>query len=230
MVIFSISIHQAVKKHYRIILYVLCFVCLNFYSSIATARPVSYADGYTITQENNVNSNKILANYSFTSQSSVGYIGEYWRDLKWQFHGVQFNHLLRRWNLQKSQANIYINSGVGVAYINNQRFALKTYPAAFTGLMFDWEDRDYYVSYENQVVYASQVQRIFMQKARIGITPYVGDYGDLHTWLMLEIAHNPSNPNVIMATPMIRFFKDDYLLEAGVSNYGDILVNWVVNF
>ena len=45
--------------------------------------------------------------------------------------------------------------------------------------------------------------------------PYEGDSGDLHTWLMLEGDHRPSDPDTVTATPLVRLFKGPLLLELG---------------
>ena len=47
---------------------------------------------------------------------------------------------------------------------------------------------------------------IFSQKAQIGIAPYIGNYGDLHTWLMFKTDHNPETTNAITYTPYLDFF------------------------
>ena len=69
-----------------------------------------------------------------------------------------------------------------------------------------------------------------MQSARVGIAPYIGDYGDLHTWLMLQVDHVPESDEQITVTPLVRLFKDVHLLEAGMSNQGDVLFNYILRF
>lgn len=97
-------------------------------------------------------------------------------------HSLQVNNLVKRWNNPDSQANFYLKSGVGYAVTDGQT---EQSPAAFTGIATDWEDRRYFVSYENRFVHAGDVATKFSQNARVGITPYIGDFGDLHTWLMI---------------------------------------------
>ena len=69
-----------------------------------------------------------------------------------------------------------------------------------------------------------------MQSARVGWAPYEGDYGDLHTWLMLEVSHLPENKDNFEITPMVRLFKDVHLLEAGMNTKGEILFNYVIRY
>jgi hypothetical protein len=191
----------------------------------AHARPVSYPGGWTAMQMNDANSSSLHLHYSPSANYSVGYKAEYWRDKNWQFHGAQLNYLLKRWNMPEAQANAYVKTAFGVAEQGGN-----THTAAFVGFAADWETRRYFTSYENRYSDAGDIDHFYMQKARVGIAPYVGDYGDLHTWLMLEVDHNPTRQEKVMVTPMVRLFKDVYMAELGVSHRGDVMFNWVVRF
>ena len=71
----------------------------------------------------------------------------------------------------------------------------------------------------------------FQQKARLGIAPYIGDYGDLHTWLMLEASHQPDySGDTFIVTPLVRLFKGTTLVELGYSSDHRLLFNWVLRF
>ena len=197
---------------------------LSLTTNAAQARPVSYVGGWTAMQMNELDSNLLHIHYSPTVNYSIGYLGRYWQENDWQFQGVQVNNLLQRWNNQGSQANLYLQSGLGLAIDDGSELA------AFTGIAFDWETRRYFTSYENEFVYAGDIDKFFTQKARVGIAPYEGDYGDLHTWLMLQIDHNPTSSDKFKITPIIRLFKGEYLAEVGVSDAGDVLFNWTIRF
>ena len=79
------------------------------------ARPISYPGGWTVMQMNDFNSHSLHVHYTPSSKYSFGYRGEYWRKKDWQFHGGQFNYLIKRLNNPKSQANLYLKSGLGLA-------------------------------------------------------------------------------------------------------------------
>ena len=194
------------------------------------ARPVSYPGGWTLMQMNDVMSHSLHLHYSPTARYSLGYKGEYFREDDWQFHGAQLNYLLTRFNQPKAQANIYLKSAMGVAYSDKGVFENKTHAAGFAGIAADWENRRFFSSYENRGIYAGDISKQFSQKARIGIAPYVGDYGDVHTWLMLQVDHVPSAEDELTITPLVRFFKGADLMEAGVNNNGKILFNYVHRF
>ncbi|MDA0781367.1 MAG: hypothetical protein PQ612_07085 [Rickettsiales bacterium] len=213
----------------------LLYIAIMFVASIAIsassfARPVSYPEGWTIMQMNNTNSNNLHVHYSPTAKYSIGYKGEYHRAEEWQFHGMQLNYLAKRVNKKSSQANIYLKSAIGAAYSDFGAFDNKTEAAASIGIATDWETRRYFTSYENRLTYAGDIEKSFEQKARVGIAPYLGSYGDLHTWLMLEVDHSPKRADEVIYTPMVRLFKDVYLFEFGVSSNKDFLINTVIRF
>lgn len=211
-------------------LIMFCVTLLIGLSFKTLARPVSYPSGWTIMQNNDMDANRLHVHYSPTAKYSIGYKAEYWRQKDWQFHGVQLNYLAKRWNAPASQANFYVKSGAGIAHSDYQSFDSKTQAAAFTGIALDWENRRWFTSYENRAYYAGDIDKFFTQKARIGVAPYIGDYGDLHTWLMLQVDHNPKADDKVTITPLVRIFKNQYLAEAGLSGNGDVLFNWIIRF
>ncbi len=201
-------------------------VCWILLSSDVQARPVSYAGGITFMQLNDLERQSLHLHYSPTVNYSIGYKGEYWREDKWQFHGIQLNNLIKRWNRRASQANAYLKSGVGFVRTRAGDNSL----AAFTGIAADWETRRFFTLYENRYYDAGDADRFFSQKARLGIAPYIGDYGDLHTWLMIQIDHSPENDDPIVVTPLVRLFKHEYLVEMGVNDQGKLLFNLIARF
>ena len=143
---------------------------------------------------------------------------------------TQINYLIKRINTPKSQANFYFKSGVGLAYSDYKNIESKVEPNLFSGFSFDWEDRQYFMSYSNRMNYNSSIDKFFMQSARIGFSPIPKKYGDLHTWLMLQVDNMPRSRNNLMYTPLIRIFKGDYLTEAGINNNLEFTFNFVKRF
>lgn len=205
-------------------------LCLLLAAAPALARPVSYPGGWTFMTMNDGDTNMLHLNYTFTPQLAIGYTAEYWREEKYQLHALQMNNLLKRWNNPDSQANFYLQSGLGAAYSDKSPHDSDWQPAAFTGIAVDWEDRRFFTSYQNRVTWAGDIDKGFMQQARVGIAPYIGGYGDLHTWIMLQVSHTPKSENSVTFSPILRLFKGDHLAEAGISNHGDVTLNWTVRF
>ena len=196
----------------------------------ADARPVSYPGGWTLMLMNNGDVNSAHAHYSLTAKTSVGYKFEYWRDRDFTLNAVQMNNLLKRWNEKDSQANLYLKSGVGIAHSNGGPKDGETSAAGFTGIAADWENRRFFTSYENRYTEAGEIDDFFMQSARVGWAPYEGDYGDVHTWIMLQAEHTPESEHNFTVTPLVRVFKDVHLFEAGMSTRGEVLFNYVFRY
>lgn len=115
--------------------------------------------------------------------------------------------LAKRWNHEKWQANIYVKSGTGLA-VTTDRGDNKTDAAAFTGIAADWEDRRFFAGYSNRFMYAGGIGSYFDQKVRFGIAPYIGDFDDIRTWLMVDLKYKlfrnrESEFNIV---PVLRFF------------------------
>ena len=209
---------------------IIFIVILMFDIGIAQARPVSYPDGWTSMIMNNGDRNSAHLHYSPTAKYSVGYKLEYWREKDYVINAVQVNNLLKRWNTKQSQANLYLKSGLGLAYSDHGEFDNETEFAKFTGISADIENRRLLASYENRYTDAGDIDKFYIQSARVGIAPYIGDYGDLHTWLILDVGHKPIADKKITITPTVRLFKGTHMVEMGFSNQKDVTFNWVARY
>lgn len=174
---------------------------------------------------NNGDYNSVHQHYSPSFDYSIGYRFEHRRDSNAELHMGQVNYLVNRWNKKGSQANIYLKGAAGIAVDEGH-----SYGAGSAGFAVDWENRRYFVSYENRYLTAGPIENSFTQSGRVGITPYIGDYGDLHTWIMLQADHAPEKDDKFELTPMVRFFKGTHLTEFGVSTDGNVLFNYVKRF
>ena len=203
----------------------LAILFLVLFSAPAHARPISYAGGWTVMQQNNHGVNRLHAHYSPSAWWSVGLANEFYRGDEFSIHMMQVNHLVKRRNTRDSQANLYLKGGIGIAENDSH-----TRPALWAGVAGDWETQRYFVSYENRFTQANDIDTSARHAARVGIAPYIGNYGDLHTWLMLQVEVEPNAKDNIVVTPLVRMFKGPLLTEFGVTNNGDAMVNWIMRF
>lgn len=208
----------------------LILLGLGMFIPAVQARPVSYPGGWTAMFNNDGDKNTAHLHYSPTAKTSVGYKFEYWRDKDFTLNAVQMNNLIKRWNKKDSQANIYLKSGLGVVHGDNSAGQSKTELGGFTGIATDWENRRFFTSYENRYTEAGDIDDFYQQSARIGWAPYEGDYGDTHTWLMLQVEHAPEAEDNFTVTPLVRVFKGVHLLEAGMNTRGEVLFNYVFRY
>ena len=149
----------------------------------------------------------------------------------WQFHGVQLNYLVKRHNAPDFAGKLFILKAVWAwPTVISDLPDGEPQPAAFTDIALDWESRRYFTSYENRAYYARDIDKFLRQKARVGIAPYLGDYDDVHSWLMLQVDHITGEGGRISFTPLIRMFKNEYLGEVGISDKGEILFNLIIRF
>lgn len=196
----------------------------------AEARPVSYAGGWTVIEETDRQSTSLWVHYTVTPKWSVGGRTEWDRQQDFVFNGVQGTYLAKRWFGENFQANLYAIGGAGIANgIDDNPVGARA--SGFIGALADWETRRLFTSYRVRYLEAGDVGHGFVQAARAGFAPYVGDTGDLHTWLMVEVDHRPNNENEIGVTPLIRFFKGGALFEFGWSlTDNEPLVNFTYRF
>mgnify|MGYP006096030017 FL=1 len=207
----------------------LIFIFVIF-TEFSYARPVSYPGGWTVMLKNDGNINRMHTHFSPTHKLSLGYNLEYWHDEEFIFNSLQVNNLLKRWNEKNSQANFYLKSGIGLAYSDKFEFDGETKLSAFTGISYDWENRSYFIKYQNRYTDAGKIYDAFMQSIIFGVAPYEGNFGDLHTWLMLKIEHKPENKENFEITPLFRFFKNVHLLELGLNDRGKFLFNYIIRY
>lgn len=195
--------------------FALGLACAVFAAGTAQARPVSYEGGWTVIAETDRQSSSTLVHYTPHHEWSLGLRTEWDRPSDTVFTGVQATHLIKRWFGSDSQANLYAYGALGVADGVDQN-PMTAETAGLVGLMADWETRRWFLSYEAR---ASDLGAGVdaMQAARLGVAPYVGDFGDLHTWLMLEVDQRPESDEPVSVTPLVRFFKGPVLLELGYS-------------
>jgi len=180
-------------------------------------------------QNNNWEHSRLHLHYSPDYKHSVGIVLENENDTNRYNTNLQFNYLLDRQNTDNSQANAYLKMAAGIAFDGDEKE-----PNTSIAIAGDWETRRYFISYEAIGDYAGDIDNgSFHQYGRVGVAPYVANYGNIHTWLMLQVEHHPEELNdddQLIATPLIRLFRGDYLAELGINTNGDAMFNWYVRF
>tara|TARA_E500000331_G_C17041129_1_gene619622 strand:- start:150 stop:752 length:603 start_codon:yes stop_codon:yes gene_type:complete len=169
------------------------------------ARPVSYPSGSTLMAFSNQLKESIYYHYSPSYKYSVGVESLKDKFQKKNYSYLRFTYLLNRTNTTDSQLNIYFQSGI--------RF--DNFDDSFFGLRGDWETRRWYMDF-NYKEQESNNLSYTDQYCQIGLAPYLGEYGDLHTWVMLKARRNSRN-ETWSVYPVIKFFKGNLLFESGYS-------------
>lgn len=203
----------------------LLFLSILLLPLAASARPITYPGGWSFMSMNDSDMNALHLFYSPTAEYSIGINHEYMRDSGTHMDVGQINYLVKRWNKANSQANLYLNAGAGIANKSGE-----FNPALYTGMTADWENRRLLTAYENRFLWADDADEFVKHKARVGVAPYKGDYGDIHTWLMLQADYDAGKDDSFSVTPLVRVFKGTTLLEAGYNLDGGILFNAMLTF
>ena len=198
--------------------------------SFLNARPISYADSWTLMSYNDYKKNSILIHYTPTSKYSIGYKSEYWQEEKHWLNSFNLNYLVKRVNKKSSQANFYLKTGLGLLKSDYKEYNNKKELITYAEFATDWETRKYFVSYNNYIIRAVTVDGLFMQKARIGYAPYVTGYGGLHTWLMYETYHMPENKKNNISNFIVRLFKSTNMFEVGLDENRNATFNYIKRF
>lgn len=178
-------------------------------------------------QRNNGDRSLAHVHYSPTASDSIGlYYERNWAE-DVTFTGLQYNRLVKRWNGEGSQANFYVKLGAGQA---DPFGADKAKLSGFAGIAADWETRRWFTSYALRATdYAGN--KSLRHSGRLGVAPYIGDFGDLHTWLMVQVDHHPEGDEPVTTTPLVRFFKGVQMIELGYTpQEKEFLMNWIVRF
>jgi hypothetical protein len=177
-------------------------------------------------QENDETGHTFSFDYTFTPTNAFGlYVKQDQNGKEILMLSPEFNTLLKRWNFEDGQGNIFNMSGAGVAYYKGN-----TQPALWTAFLADYESRRWFLSYEPRFFYDGDIEKSFWQSARVGIAPYLAKYNELNTWIMLQVDHHPAKHDHFVATPLLRFFYQSYLFEVGYSSNKHIMINWQVQF
>lgn len=199
-------------------------------SSVSYAHPVIYKGGTMLASQNMGMFSDNQINHSFHQSWATGL--NLWRFNRdngetAQFGLVRLNHLLKRWNNDDSQANIYLSSGAGVADSNFNEKGTKT--GLLGGAEADWETRTLFTSLKFYQFTSPKLVDVSITQARVGYSPYEADFDKLQTWVMLQAMYMPQVERTAVVTPLLRFFYNNVLWEVGSSLRSEWFLNFMVH-
>ncbi len=207
------------------ILFVLTFILLL--SSEALTHPVAYqgATGVMIWNQPFMTDSWITS--SFRPDMAVA--GRLMRmempEGRLIYSGLQLDYLVKRWNGDDHQANIYVYGGGG-----NGNFHDSNGIASFVGVEADIENREYFSLIKAESMQTKVTDPFNHIEARLGIAPYEAEYNELATWFMIQAQWHPTLQKKFVVTPLARIFYKSFLLESGMSTDGDSMMNFMFHF
>jgi len=182
------------------------------------ARPISYSGGSTMMAMSDNMKDSIYYHYSPTYKYSIGIesVNEKFFDKDYLY--LRFTYLLNRKNTKNSQRNLYFQSAISPDDLNEN----------FYGIHGDWETRKFFTGFGYKRV-INNIRDFTEQYYQVGIAPYIGEYGDFHTWMMLKSKKNSLIGNW-KTYPVLKFFKGDFLVEIGYDSDLDWDIHMMYRF
>ena len=191
---------------------VLIFLSINYLES----RPISYSGGHTLMHFNDSMKESVYYHYSPIYKFSMGLETMKNKVFSSNETNIRFTYLINRKNKKLSQRNLYFQSA----------FSSKDNNYAY-GMHGDWETRRYFIGFDYKEV--KNIIDYTDKHIQLGVAPYLGEYGDLHTWLMVKTKKNSLN-NKQITYPLIKFFKGNVLLELGYDKKTDWDIHLMYRF
>ena len=196
-------------------LYILFFILV---SSNVEARPISYSGGSTLMMFSDNMKDSLYYHYSPSYKYSVGIENLKDKNLRDDYSYLRFTYLINRKNNLHSQRNLYFQSGLSTKSGND----------LFYGIHGDWETRRWFLGFDIKKV-ENRLKSYNQNHVQIGFAPYLGEYGDIHTWLMLK-TKKTSIKDKRSSYPALKFFKGNTLLEFGYNNKTDWDIHLMYRF
>jgi hypothetical protein len=197
--------------------------------STAAGHPVSFKGSVGVMGHHSPMLTHHQLNYSATHWFAAGVHHFRRPDIGEPRHATfgTLNFLVKRWNEEALQANIYGVIGAGQSELTG------TPRAAGLGLVqFDIENRRYYFLVKHLQLFNGDRDDLAQTAIRAGIAPYQADFSDLHSWLILEWEKSTFGDRETHRelTPFLRIFYNNLLFEIGQSFNGLTKINYISHF
>lgn len=196
-------------------------------ASPALAHPVPYAGSVGIMGWNNPRQTEWMGTYS--PERFFALAGRYYhlraRTGEREYLIPSLNLLLYRINADEGQANLYLSGGYGL-----ERWQGSSRGAGLVEAESDWENRRFYADAKLAMFRLGQAGPFNDARLRLGVAPYLAEFEQLHSWLILQLARNRATGSDTMVTPMLRMFYQNVLFEAGSSLRGEWELNFMFHF
>jgi len=199
---------------------------LFLFSAACWAHPVPYKGAVAVNSMNQSFQQDQMVAYSFKRDTAIAARIMSFDDNQgsMRFWAPQINRLIKRWNGENSQSNVYFSGAVGPMDTDEHQHS-----AILTGVAADSETRQLFASAAAEKMWTGIGSGFWHVQSRLGAAPYAAGFNQLATWLMVQYDYNPLIRGWDKVTPLVRLFYRNYLLEAGVSTEGDWLVNAMVH-
>jgi hypothetical protein len=196
----------------------------------AAAAPMGFKGSVMAMGDFGPNWRESWANYAFTARDAIGAGGLYMRSddeaRTRTLVEVNYTRLLKRWNLEDAQANVWLFAGVGD--IRGNDFAGSKLALA-PGVQADYETTRVYLAATVRLYRAADLNHDFAS-VRAGFSLYEVDYEETQPWVVLEVRRMRGLSDKPEITPMLRLVHNRYFVELGVNSARQARANFMYIF
>lgn len=201
-------------------------------ASNASAKPIAFAHGTTVMAEygaGTMTEAQVFYAPKYFWSLGLGFteldsdLGDERREITY----ARVNYLVKRWNLEAAQANVFSWGGVGNASVsesNSREFAWNA------GAQFDYETRRVYGSLKTDLFKSSAFSHR-IDTLQLGVAPYKHDVDTLATWFVVQ--GRQYSGHIHEGTEwalLLRLFKKGAWVEAGATTDGKLQAMAMINF
>ena len=196
------------------------------------AKPIAFADGYTVMAEYGAGTMKeaqlfYAPRYDFSVGGGHVELDSDQTAKSRRINYARLNYLVHRWNLDDAQANVFAWGGLGSATGNTFSGTLL---AENAGAQADYETRRVYASLKTDLQRSSAFSHR-IDTLQLGLAPYKHEYGGVATWLLVQgRQYTGGIHRGTESAVLVRLFKGGAWIEAGVTNGGKLQAMAMFNF
>jgi hypothetical protein len=204
---------------------------LATFASAAAAEPIAYSRGTTIMFEHGagtMNEAQLFYAPRYFWSLGGGYLElDLMNGERREVTYARANYLVKRWNMESAQANVFVWGGAGSARVSELRDDRVAWNA---GAQIDFETRRVYSSLKTELHRSSAFSHR-IDTLQLGLAPYEHDYDDVATWLVVQGRNATGGiQDDVEWSLLLRLFKGGGWIEAGATADGKLQAMAMVNF
>ena len=200
--------------------------------AISQAKPIAFAHGTTVMAEygaGTMNEAQVFYAPKYFYSLGGGYL-ELESDIDGRRREIIYtraNYLVKRWNMEAAQANVFVWGGLGQAYVSETNDRTFTWNA---GAQVDYETRRIYSSLKTDLQRSNAFSHR-IDTLQLGLAPYEHDIDTLATWFVLQgRRYTGGIHDGTEWALLLRLFKGGAWIEAGATDDGKLQAMAMVNF
>ena len=196
----------------------------------AQAGPMGFKDSVMSMGDFGPNWQETFTNYALTPRDAIGAGVLRMRSDDEQrtreVVDINYTRLLKRWNLPEAQANVWLQTSLGVVKGND--FS-GTRTLVSPGIQVDYETTRIYLAANARLYRAKGINHDYAS-LRAGFSFYEVDYDEVQPWFIVEARRMRGLSDKTEITPMLRLIHNRYFVEAGVNNAKQARFNFMYIF